>query len=220
VRFSEKHSDEDDESYHFQNEEQDDPLTILKYFAEVLQKSRITPQIFFREADKDRDRSVTLKELATHVKYLFPNQFPAVHIQKLFNILDKNQDSTLREQEFLKMMQQAQDSHSDTAKYHDLTNPFSALKAGVVRKYIKGKISHNIRDQRRHILRRQTTTLEDENVGKDITEMVDPSYKMGVEEVIDYANDIIHIDASISDPYEVIKKIFDKVTRWKLDDNG
>jgi Ca2+-binding EF-hand superfamily protein len=86
----------------------------LKYLSECLEKENLTPLRLFKRADSNFNQVLTVEELKEAVKDLMPDKFAGLNYKKLLRAFDMNQNGYIEQDEFLRLMDMAAGSGSNT----------------------------------------------------------------------------------------------------------
>lgn len=163
---------------------------MLKHLAECIEREGFNPGQFFRSADRNFNKVLTIDEIKEHIKVMLPNSFAGLNFKKLSNALDVSNSGILEESEFISIMRKAIQSGSETDKFQKIT---SALTGSPIK-----RVTHKRSEQ-----------------SGSHTDKVKPEHRLTHVEAINYFKKLIGTAKKITNMEAVIKGIFDKILAWK-----
>lgn len=163
---------------------------MLKHLAECIEREGFNPGQFFRSADRNFNKVLTIEEIKEHIKVMLPNSFAGLNFKKLSTALDVSNNGILEEQEFINIMRKAIQSGSETAKFQKIT---SALTGSPVK--------------------RATHKRSENSCSHD--QKVKPEHRLTPAEANNYFKKLVATASKVTNIESLIKGIFDKIQAWK-----
>ena len=91
--------------------------SIIKYVAECLRKEDVTPLRFFKKADRNFNKVLTVEELKDQVQISLPEAGAGLNFKKLMKALDQNNNGLVEQEEFVGLLDAALGSGADTSQF-------------------------------------------------------------------------------------------------------
>ena len=176
--------------------------TILKYFAEELQKENITPTRFFKQADSQHNDVLNISDLKDHIKAAMPESFDGLSYKKLVQALDQKDRGYIDLHEFCNLLDESIKRDLDTRNIAKVPQMLNKKK---------------MRDFAKPMANAQTKNIKDKLIKKP--DLVLKEDRIDAEEMVKWVENLIDCESRVNEPQDDIKMIFDKITAWKKKNN-
>jgi hypothetical protein len=164
---------------------------LIVQFAQELKNQDTTPLRFFKRADYDNDKVLTVEELKNAAKEY---DLEGMNYIKLMMAFDVSGNNIVEQKEFVELIENAMIYTTDA--------PISPRSEGA-------PAAARGSPQRKN----QDAAPKPETL--NLVDTVNPEDRLNAKQSITYMKELLEVEKRVDDPHDDIEAIFDKITAWK-----